>query len=159
MSRGAFAFAVVVALLAGAARPVAQQPARKPSDPTYVVSGCVNEPGTFAWKAGVTVAAAIVAAGGYAATGEGTPTIADAQIRRRVDGKIVSIAVKADTPVLQDDDVVVAYPKTRPASAARRSRSSASAQASASSMTSAGAPFNLSSVMAFRVVARPGSSR
>lgn len=102
---------LLLVVVACAAAPVVFAQQHKPASPSYSVSGCVNAPGTFAWTKDVTVAKAVAAAGGYKSTGEGTPTIADVRIERRVDGKTETLRVKNDTPVLDGDAVVVAVPK------------------------------------------------
>ena len=74
----------------------AQRSATQPESETatFNIFGLVASPGSYAWAEGMTVKQAVALEGGYSRR----RSKGDLQIRRWIDGKLVSIVVKEDDP-------------------------------------------------------------
>ena len=94
--------ALVLALTPGllAQRSVPQP---EPDAATFNIFGLVVSPDSYTWSAGMTVKQAVALAGGYTSRGSKD----DLQIQRLIDGKLASIVVTEDDPVLANDVIMV----------------------------------------------------
>jgi len=94
--------ALVLALTPGL---LAQRSAPQPESDTatFHIFGLVASPDSYAWSEGITVMQAVALAGGYTSRGSKD----DLQIQRLIDGRLVSIVVTEDDPVLADDVIMV----------------------------------------------------
>jgi len=79
----------------------------------FSVIGAVENPGEFAWVAGMTVRQTLAKAGGFSSDGEGTPDMRDVVVFHSASSKalIFNRNIPPDTLVLPDDEISVAHPK------------------------------------------------